>query len=130
MSSRINRYVKVTLAAVLLVPLVLILLLFAWSVLAENLTYWDFRRQAESYIPKIEKFKLQHGFYPDPRTQTIVPEIGPVGYASDGEDYCVSFAIWFDPTYSYCSQTQKWAEDGPVFDWPTGPWPPGAPSKK
>jgi hypothetical protein len=120
-----------TLAAVLLAPPVLVLLLFVWLVLAENATYWDFRRQAESYIPQIENFKLQHGFYPDPRTQTIVPETGPVGYASDGEDYCVSFSIWMDPTYNYCSQTQKWADGvGTVFDWPTGPWPSGAPSKK
>ena len=131
MSSRLGRYVKVTLAAVLLTPPVLVLLFWALIVLGENLMYWDLRWQAETYIPQIEKFKLQHGFYPDPRAQTIVPEYGSFFYGSDGEDYCVGFSIGFDNAYDYCSQTQKWASGvDPIFPWPTGPWPAGALSKK
>jgi hypothetical protein len=110
-----------TLVAVLLLPLLLLVAIF----LGHHWAYWSRRSQAESYISQIEKFKLEHGSYPDPRTQTIVPFFSPFSYGTDGQQYCVGFMIYFDDDYHYCSTNREWAFGlGQIFDWPTGPWPP------
>ena len=106
MSGRLERYVSVVVVAVLILPFLMLLLTFEryW-------TYWSYRTQAESYISEIENFKLVHGLYSDPRTQTIVPEFSPYSYGSDGERYCVRFMINLDDDYSFCSQTREWGLD-------------------
>jgi len=122
MMGRLARYVAVAVVAVLSLPLLALLLL----TFARYWTYWSYRTQAESYISEIEKFKLEHGFYPDPRTQTIVPQFSPHSYGSDGQQYCVGFMIDFDDDYSFCSQTRRWAFGlGTIFK-PMGAWPPTA----
>jgi len=116
MTGRLGRYVTVAVVAVFLLPL-----------LERYWTYWSYRTQAGSYISDIEKFKLEHGFYPDPRTQMIVPQFDPHSYGSDGQRYCVGFSLYIDDDYTYCSQTGEWVWGlGKIFDWPTGSWPPTA----
>jgi hypothetical protein len=123
MTGRLRRYVRVAVVAVFLLPLLTLLLLAferCW-------TYWSYRTQAGSYISDIEKFKLEHGFYPDPRTQMIVPQVSPYSYGSDGQRYCVGFSLYIDDDYTYCSQTGEWVVGlGTIFEWPTGSWPPTA----
>jgi len=125
MTSRLRRYITVTLGVVALLPLILALLLIIAFLVGHHWTYWSRRSQAESYISQIEKFKSEHGSYPDPRIQMIVPQFSPFSYGSDGRAYCVRFMIFIDDDYHYCSSTREWAFGvGPIFDWPTDPWPP------
>ena len=120
MTGRLGRYVTVAVVALFLLPLLLLTFERYW-------TYWSYRTQAGSYVSDIEKFKLEHGFYPDPRTQMIVPQFGPHSYGSDGQRYCVGFSLYIDDDYTYCSQTGEWVWGlGTIFDWPTGSWPPTA----
>jgi hypothetical protein len=111
--------------AVALLPLVLLSLLIAAVTLYPVWAYWVHRIEADGYIGRIERFKSEHGFYPDPRTQTIVPS--PYSYGSDGREYCVAFTIGFDDDNYYCTPTREWTfGEGTSFDWPEGPWPPMA----
>jgi len=72
--------------------------------------YWSYMRQAASYVSEIEKFKAEHGYYPDEDNQKIIEisESNPYFYESDGKQYCVGFSVGFDDTYRFCSTTQKW----------------------
>lgn len=96
------------------------LLLTLLSVMAINLLwfglYLSYKRQAETYISEIEKFKIEHGYFPDKTKQTIVPELSPFFYDSNGRQFCVGFSIGFDNVYSYCSATQGWTDGlaGPI----------------
>lgn len=108
MSDRLRRYAKMTLAALLLAPLVLIPLLRACVTIDEYWTYWNQRKHAESYILRVEQFKVAHGYYPDAETIGLHSEDTPFFYLSDSKNYCIGFVIWFDPTYAYCSQNRKW----------------------
>jgi hypothetical protein len=127
MTSRRKRITTVTLLAVILSPLVLLFLLIAALTLHPVWGYWLCRMEANGYIAQIEQFKSEHGFYPDPRTQTIVPwsESSPYRYDSDGREYCVSFTIGFDDDNYYCTPTREWIfGEGINFEWPEGSWPP------
>ena len=107
LAGRIARYVGITLACMLFVTL---LLLWIAVSMPRSWWYWSYMRQAESYVSQFEKFKTEHGYYPDEDNQKIVElsESNPYFYESDGKEYCVGFSVGFDDTYRFCSTTQKW----------------------
>jgi len=92
----------------------LLLLLIAAFIPGSRGYYLWYMRQAESYIPEIEKFKTERGYYPDENNQTIVEisESNPYFYESDGKQYCVGFSVGFDDTYRLCSTTRSWTYGG------------------
>ena len=57
MNGRTARYVEMTLGSILL--LALLLLLIAASI-PRSWWFWSYMKQAESYVPEIEKFKTEH----------------------------------------------------------------------
>jgi hypothetical protein len=88
MTSRRERIVRVTIDCIFLSPLILLFLLIAGLTLSFERAYWSRRMQAESYIVRIEKLKLEQGFYPDPRTQSFgalistAPMVGTTAWGS------------------------------------------------
>jgi hypothetical protein len=107
MIGRIARYVMMTLGSMLFLAL---MLLSIAACIPRSWWYWSYMRQAESYVSEIEKFKTEHGYYPDENTQKIVEisDSNPYFYESDGRQYCVGFSVGFDDTYRFCSTTQSW----------------------
>jgi len=112
--SRIARYVRMTLGSMLLLALLLLLIAASLPNIPRSWWYWSYMRQGESYVSEIEKFKTEHGYYPDENTQKIIEisESKPYFYESDGKQYCVRFSVGLDDTYRYCSITQKWTYGG------------------
>jgi len=89
---------------------VALLLLWIAVSMPRSWWYWSYMRQAETYVLQFEKFKTEHGYYPDEDNQKIVElsESNPYFYESDGKQYCVGFSVGFDDTYRFCSTTRKW----------------------
>lgn len=112
MSGRRVPYVWLTLASI---PLLASLLFWMAVFIPRSWWYWSYMRQADGYVREIEKFKTEHGYYPDENSQTIIErsESDPnYFYESDGKQYCVGFSSGFDDTYRFCSSTQKWTYGG------------------
>ena len=110
MNGRRVRYVGMTLGSMLLLAWLLLLIAASLPHIPRSWWYWSYMRQADSYGSEIEKFKTEHGYYPDENDQKIVElsESNPYFYESDGKQYCVGFSVGFDDTYRFCSTTQKW----------------------
>lgn len=90
--------------------------LVAISTLPPSVLYWTKIRQVESYVEQIEKYRRDHGRYPDEQQQTIVPrdEAGnPYFYKGGGSGYEVGFTVGFDEEYVFSSTTKRWSFESP-----------------